>query len=142
MIVGGDEAWVTILVSVNRYPGSRSLEHQTLILLWFFVKEERLVDFLLVFPRSAVARIGNRGVSCGLDGKGSFRTSYFRLVPLPQAVPNQVCFQCDVCCRFPEPHSFLRPYFTAQEIQQAITRWVDPAHFSDPNGCQISVLSH
>src|SRR5437868_9945275 len=31
---------------------------------------------------------------------------------LPQLVPSRTCLQCDVCCRFPDPDSSLRPYFT------------------------------
>jgi len=61
-------------------------------------------------------------------------------MPLLQLVPSRVCLQCDVCCRFPESESFLRPYFTAEEIQRAVTRGIDRAHFPDPNGCQISVV--
>ena len=36
-----------------------------------------------------------------------------------QIVPSRVCFTCDVCCRFPERDSPLRPYFTREEIQAA-----------------------
>ncbi|MGH7260485.1 MAG: phosphatidylglycerol lysyltransferase domain-containing protein [Nitrospiraceae bacterium] len=61
-------------------------------------------------------------------------------MPLLQLVPSRVCLQCDVCCRFPERDSLLRPYFTAEEIRRAIARGVDPSHFSDPNGCQVSVV--
>jgi len=59
---------------------------------------------------------------------------------LPQLVPSRVCLSCDVCCRFPEPDSFLRPYFTAEEIQRAVARGINPAHFPDPNGSQVSVV--
>jgi len=48
--------------------------------------------------------------------------------------------QCDVCCRFPEAESFLRPYFTAAEIRRAVARGINPAHFPDPNGSQVSVV--
>ncbi len=61
-------------------------------------------------------------------------------MPLLQLVPSRVCLQCDVCCRFPERDSLLRPYFTAEEIRRAIARGVDPSHFPDPNGCQVSVV--
>jgi Fe-S-cluster containining protein len=61
-------------------------------------------------------------------------------MPLPQLVPSRVCLSCDVCCRFPEPGSFLRPYFTAEEIKRAAVRGIDRTHFSDPNGCQVSVV--
>ncbi len=61
-------------------------------------------------------------------------------MPLPQLVPSRVCLQCDVCCRFPERDSLLRPYFTAEEIRRAVARGIDPRHFPDPNGCQVSVV--
>jgi hypothetical protein len=47
---------------------------------------------------------------------------------------------CDVCCRFPDRDSFLRPYFTPEEIQRAVARGVDAGHFADPRGCQIAVV--
>jgi len=59
---------------------------------------------------------------------------------VPQLVPSRVCFTCDVCCRFPEADSFLRPYFTAEEIQRAVAAGVDPAHFPDPAGGQIRLV--
>src|SRR5256885_9199863 len=43
-----------------------------------------------------------------------------------QIVPSRVCFTCDVCCRFPERDSPLRPYFTREEIQAAIARGISP----------------
>ena len=61
-------------------------------------------------------------------------------MPLPQLVPSRVCLSCEVCCRFPDPDSFLRPYFTAEESRRAVARGIDPMHFSDPAGCQISVV--
>lgn len=63
-------------------------------------------------------------------------------MPLPQLVPSRVCLSCDVCCRFPEPESFLRPYFTAGEIRRAVARGIDPVHFPDLDGCQITVVPH
>ena len=61
-------------------------------------------------------------------------------MPLLQLVPSRVCLSCDVCCRFPEPDSFLRPYFTAKEIRRAVARGIDPAHFPHPEGGQIAVV--
>lgn len=61
-------------------------------------------------------------------------------MPLLQLVPSRVCLQCDVCCRFPEAESFLRPYFTAEEIQRAVARGINPAYFPDPQGSQVSVV--
>ncbi|HKW85945.1 MAG TPA: phosphatidylglycerol lysyltransferase domain-containing protein [Nitrospiraceae bacterium] len=59
---------------------------------------------------------------------------------LPQLVPSRVCLSCEVCCRFPEANSFLRPYFTAEEIGRAVAAGVEAAHFSDHNGCQVSLV--
>jgi Fe-S-cluster containining protein len=59
---------------------------------------------------------------------------------LPQHVPGRVCLSCDVCCRFPEPDSFLRPYFTAAEIRAAVAHGVDQARFPDPAGSQIALV--
>ena len=61
------------------------------------------------------------------------------MVPLPQIVPSQACFRCDVCCRFPEPDSFLRAYFTADEIRRAVGEGLKAGHFPDPAGGQISL---
>ncbi|MGQ0811139.1 MAG: YkgJ family cysteine cluster protein, partial [Nitrospiraceae bacterium] len=47
-----------------------------------------------------------------------------------------------MCCRFPESDSFLRPYFTAEEIRQALDGGIDPSHFPTRDGCQISVVPH
>src|SRR5438094_8347354 len=60
--------------------------------------------------------------------------------PLPQLVPSRVCLSCGVCCRFPEADCFLRPYFTAEEIGRAVAAGVEAAHFSDRNGCQVSLV--
>jgi len=68
------------------------------------------------------------------------RPKLLPMAPLPQLVPSQACFSCDVCCRFPEADSFLRPYFTAEEIQGAVSHGLDPAHFSEPTGCQVTVV--
>lgn len=61
---------------------------------------------------------------------------------LPQVVPNRVCLTCAVCCRFPEADSFLRPYFTDEEIRRAAELGLDPAHFPDPRGSQVQVVPH
>ena len=68
------------------------------------------------------------------------RSELIRITPLPQLVPSRVCLSCDVCCRFPERDSFLRPYFTSDEIRRAIARGIDPVLFPNPNGCQVSVV--
>jgi uncharacterized protein len=59
---------------------------------------------------------------------------------LPQIVPSSTCLRCDVCCRFPDPDSALRPYFTGEDIEQAIAAGVDRAAFSDRHGCQVTVV--
>lgn len=64
------------------------------------------------------------------------------MLPLTQIVPSSVCLNCEVCCRFPEYDSFLRPYFTQEEIVLAIDRGIDPIHFPDSEGCQIAVVPH
>jgi len=64
------------------------------------------------------------------------------MIPGPQVVPSTVCFRCEVCCRFPEHDSVLRPYFTADEIQQAVTHGVTPTSFPDYRGSQVEVVPH
>ncbi|MEC4890834.1 MAG: phosphatidylglycerol lysyltransferase domain-containing protein [Nitrospira sp.] len=67
--------------------------------------------------------------------------SQVTLLPLlPQMVPGAVCAQCDVCCRFPESDSFLRPYFTRDEIRAAVSLGLSPALFDDPAGSQIALV--
>jgi len=70
----------------------------------------------------------------------SKRSDLIQITPLPQYVPSRVCLSCDVCCRFPEVDSFLRPYFTAHEIAAAVSRGIDSAAFPDPQGSQIRVV--
>lgn len=62
------------------------------------------------------------------------------LQPLPQLVSRTACAQCDVCCRFPEPDSFLRPYFTAREIRAALSRGLAASCFDDPAGSQVTLV--
>lgn len=68
------------------------------------------------------------------------RTPLVQIGPLPQVVPSRVCLSCDVCCRFPEEDSFLRPYFTAEEIRRAVAAGLDPARFPDPAGSQVRLV--
>lgn len=58
---------------------------------------------------------------------------------LPQLVPNAACFRCDVCCRFPEADSFLRPYFAGQEIAAAVAHGLPRESFPDESGSQIDL---
>lgn len=64
------------------------------------------------------------------------------MFPGPQVVPSSFCIQCKVCCRFPEQDSALRPYFTAQEIHQAIEHGIDPSMFPVSRGSRIQVVPH
>ena len=66
--------------------------------------------------------------------------SLLRIERLPQPVPSHVCLRCEVCCRFPEVDSFLRPYFTGEEISQAIAGGVDADAFPDLDGSQVRVV--
>ena len=59
-----------------------------------------------------------------------------------QIVPSSVCATCDVCCRFPEFESALRPYFTAEEIQEAIAAGVAPDAFPDHAGTKIRLVPY
>src|SRR3989441_8934135 len=63
-------------------------------------------------------------------------------IVVEQIVPSRVCFTCDVCCRFPEPDSPLRPYFTREEIQAAMVRGISPDAFPDHAGSKVAVVSH
>lgn len=57
-----------------------------------------------------------------------------------QIVPSATCLHCEVCCRFPERDSFLRPFFTAEEIEAATTAGLAPEHFPNPAGTQIDLV--
>lgn len=61
---------------------------------------------------------------------------------MPQLVPSSACLRCDVCCRFPEADSFLRPYFTGQEIADAVAGGVDPGMFPEATGSQITLVTN
>ncbi len=62
--------------------------------------------------------------------------------PLPQLVPSSACFSCDVCCHFPEAESFLRPYFTPQEIAAAVAHGMTAASFPDASGSRINLVKN
>jgi Fe-S-cluster containining protein len=61
---------------------------------------------------------------------------------VPQVVPSRACLTCDVCCRFPEADSFLRPYFTAEEIRRAVSLGIDSSYFPNSSGGQIALVPH
>jgi len=58
-------------------------------------------------------------------------------IALPQLVPSRTCLQCDVCCRFPDPDSALRPYFTENEITQALAGGIEATAFPNRLGSQV-----
>ncbi len=61
-------------------------------------------------------------------------------IALPQLVPSHTCLQCDVCCRFPDPDSALRPYFTENEIIRALAGGVKETAFPDRRGSQVTLV--
>src|ERR1700686_4917190 len=61
-------------------------------------------------------------------------------VALPQLVPSRICLQCDVCCRFPDPDSALRPYFSEHEITRALTGSVEETAFPNRRGSQVILV--
>lgn len=64
---------------------------------------------------------------------------------MKQIVPNQVCFACDVCCRFPEETSFLAPVFTEMEIVRAVEVGVEKTLFQqnkDGKSAQIKLAPY
>ena len=64
---------------------------------------------------------------------------------LYQIIPSDVCFSCDVCCRFLEADSPLAPIFTATEMEKVIAQGADPVLFrpqADGNSAQIQLKPH
>jgi len=59
---------------------------------------------------------------------------------VPQLVPSSTCLQCDVCCRFPDPDSPLRPYFTAEEAARAVAGGLSAALFPSGQAGQIALV--
>ena len=65
--------------------------------------------------------------------------------PLHQIIPSDVCFSCDVCCRFLEADSPLAPIFTATETEKVIAAGADPMLFrrqADGKSAQIQLKPH
>lgn len=61
---------------------------------------------------------------------------------LYQIIPSEVCFSCDVCCRFLDVDSPLAPIFTNTEKQQVISEGANPALFKlqkDSSSSQINL---
>lgn len=64
---------------------------------------------------------------------------------LHQIIPSEICFSCDVCCRFLEVDSPLAPIFTENEKQHAISQGTDPTLFQpqvDGKSTQIRLKSY
>ena len=61
-------------------------------------------------------------------------------IALPQLVPSRTCLQCDVCCRFPDPDSALRPYFTENEITLALAGGIEATAFPNRLGSQVILV--
>jgi uncharacterized protein len=61
-------------------------------------------------------------------------------IALPQLVPSHTCLKCDVCCRFPDPDSALRPYFAENEITRALAGGVEETAFPDRRGSQVMLV--
>ena len=64
---------------------------------------------------------------------------------LYQIIPSEVCFSCDVCCRFLEADSPLAPIFTEAETEKVIAHGADPALFrpqADEKSAQIQLKPH
>ncbi|MDE0425995.1 MAG: YkgJ family cysteine cluster protein [Candidatus Poribacteria bacterium] len=64
---------------------------------------------------------------------------------LYQIIPAEVCFSCDVCCRFLEADSPLAPIFTEGEREKVIAAGADPALFrpqADGKSAQIQLKPH
>lgn len=64
---------------------------------------------------------------------------------LYQIIPNDVCFSCDVCCRFLESDSPLAPIFTVKEKQHAISQGAASTLFqlqADGKSSQIKLKPH
>src|SRR4029078_6069740 len=59
---------------------------------------------------------------------------------LPQLVPSSACFRCDICCRFPDPDSVLRPYFSGEEIDRSVEHALPAAAFPDRHGSQVVLV--
>lgn len=61
---------------------------------------------------------------------------------LYQIIPSDVCFSCDVCCRFLESDSPLAPIFTEAEKQHTISQGAAPTLFypqADGKSSQIKL---
>ena len=68
-----------------------------------------------------------------------------RNTPLYQIIPSEVCFSCDVCCRFLEADSSLAPIFTEREKEKVVALGADSTLFhlqADGVSSQIQLKPH
>lgn len=64
---------------------------------------------------------------------------------LYQIIPSEVCFSCDVCCRFLAVDSPLAPIFTEPEKGRVVADGADPALFrpqADGKSAQVHLKPH
>lgn len=64
---------------------------------------------------------------------------------LYQIIPSEVCFSCDVCCRFLEADSPLAPIFTEKEKEKVVAHGADADLFhpqTDGKSAQIQLKPH
>ena len=64
---------------------------------------------------------------------------------LYQIIPSEVCFSCDVCCRFLEADSPLAPIFTETEREKAVAHGINRTLFrpqADGKSAQIRLKRH
>ena len=64
---------------------------------------------------------------------------------LYQIIPSEVCFSCDVCCRFLAADSPLAPIFTETEKEKVVADGADPTLFrpqADGKSAQIQLKPH
>jgi uncharacterized protein len=59
---------------------------------------------------------------------------------LPQLVTSRACLECEICCRFPDSDSMLRPYFTGEEIARAVAHGLEATAFPDSQGSQVTLI--
>ena len=63
-------------------------------------------------------------------------------IALKPLVESDLCFKCDVCCRFIDKESPLRPYFSRDEIWRLINAGNSPVPFTRLDGCKIDLIPY
>ncbi len=61
---------------------------------------------------------------------------------LKPLVESDLCFKCDVCCRFIDKESPLRPYFSRDEVWRLINAGISPMPFTRLDGCKIDLIPY